>query len=188
MTVTGTDGLDGTLTWTLFGPVDPGPERDVRATSTGTAPRSFATGTVPISDDGTYRHDAGHDTERRRLLQLRRHPRAARSTPTTRSARSASPARRSSLPATPTIATVINADGYSDDVTITGTVGFDGVLTWTLFGPVAAGPSGTCDDADWAGAAAFATGTVPIAADGTVHDHARPRYRPPAAATATPTR
>jgi hypothetical protein len=79
---------------------------------------------------------------------------------------------------TPTLSTVVNADGYADNVTVAGTEGFDGTLTWTLFGPVPLGASGTCSDADWTGAPTFATGTVAITGDGTVTT--RPTTRPTA--------
>jgi uncharacterized repeat protein (TIGR01451 family) len=68
----------------------------------------------------------------------------------------------------PELATEINADGFSDDVTISGTEGLEGTLDWTLFGPVGVGASGTCDDADWAGASVFDAGSVPVAGDGIV--------------------
>jgi uncharacterized repeat protein (TIGR01451 family) len=68
----------------------------------------------------------------------------------------------------PSISTEINSDGVSDDVTVTGTEGLEGTLTWTLLGPVPVGPGGNCDDADWSSAPVFETGTVTVAGDGTV--------------------
>ena len=69
---------------------------------------------------------------------------------------------------TPTLATQINADGYSDNVTVAATLGLSGTLTWTLFGPVAAGPGNSCTGRNWVGAPVFATGTMPITGDGVV--------------------
>ena len=164
VTVTGTEGLDGTLTWTLFGPVDPGASGTCDDVDWDGAP-TFATGTVPISDDGTIvTTPATTPTEDgcysyADTLESELYADDAIS-------EVGQPTETFALPANPIVATVINADGYSDDVTITGTLGFDGVLTWTLFGPVAAGASGTCDDADWTDAVAHDTGTVAIGADG----------------------
>ncbi|MCI0679523.1 MAG: hypothetical protein L0Z63_10855, partial [Actinobacteria bacterium] len=68
----------------------------------------------------------------------------------------------------PEMSTEINADGFSDDVTISGTEGLEGTLDWTLFGPMPVGASGTCDDADWTGAPVVESGSVPVAGDGVV--------------------
>jgi hypothetical protein len=68
----------------------------------------------------------------------------------------------------PELVTEINADGFSDDVTISATEGLEGILDWTLFGPVPVGASGTCDDSDWVGAPVFESGSVPVAGDGVV--------------------
>lgn len=68
----------------------------------------------------------------------------------------------------PEMSTEINPDGISDDVTVTGTEGLEGALDWTLFGPVPTGASGTCDDADWATAPVFESGTATVTGDGVV--------------------
>ena len=145
----------------------------------------FAAGTVPIDDDGTLVTTPGATTDRGRLLQLRRHPQRS----ALHRADAVSPVGRPdetfSCLRSPSIATSIDADGYSDDVTISGTVNFDGDLAWTLFGPVALGPDETCDGANWNGAAVFASGTTPIDVDGTVVT-TRTFHRRWAAATATP--
>jgi hypothetical protein len=68
----------------------------------------------------------------------------------------------------PEMSTQINVDGVSDDVTISGTEGLEGTLDWTLVGPAPVGASGTCDDADWSGAAVFESGAVTVTGDGVI--------------------
>jgi hypothetical protein len=165
VTITGTDGLDGTLTWTLYGPVGAGASGTCSTATWAGAP-VFDTGTVPITGDGV-------------VLTTPTTPTAngcysygdVLSSPSyTASATSAvgQAAETFAWPVTPTISTAINADGYSDDITIRGTNGFGGTLTWSLLGPVNAGPGGTCGDADYSGAPTNAAGTVTVVGDVTV--------------------
>ena len=69
---------------------------------------------------------------------------------------------------TPTLSTAINADGYSDDVTVAGTEGLAGTLDWTLYGPIPSGPSDSCAGLSWVGAPVFATDTVAVTGDGLI--------------------
>jgi len=69
---------------------------------------------------------------------------------------------------TPSLSTVVNADGFSDDITVADAEGFGGTLAWNLYGPVPAGAGGACDDADWAGAPVYSSGDLAVSGDGTV--------------------
>ena len=75
------------------------------------------------------------------------------------------------------VSTTSAADASADDVVIEGTDDLPGTLSWTLYGPVRAGPNGTCTDATWTGATVYASGSVAIVSDGTV------QTAPPAAPT-----
>jgi hypothetical protein len=55
----------------------------------------------------------------------------------------------------------------TDAVTVAGTGGQPGSLTWNLVGPVAP-VGGTCAAVTWTGAAVFASGTTAVPGDGTV--------------------
>ena len=54
------------------------------------------------------------------------------------------------------VSTTSTADASADDVVIESTDDLPGTLSWTLYGPVRPGPSGTCTDANWTGAAVYA--------------------------------
>ena len=165
VTITGTEGLDGTLTWTLFGPVSAGPSGTC-TTATWTGAPVFDTGTVPITGDGVVLTTPSTPTadgcySYGDVLSSPYYTAAAVS-PVGQAAETFA------WPVTPTVTTAISADGYSDDVTIRGTNGFGGTLTWSLLGPVDAGPGGTCSDAGYAGAPTAAAGTMGVVGDVTV--------------------
>ena len=76
-------------------------------------------------------------------------------------------------PLLPTVATSASAasvtpgDPFSDGIDVANTGGASGTLAWQLVGPVAPDANGSCDAADWTGAATVDTGTIPVAGDGT---------------------
>jgi uncharacterized repeat protein (TIGR01451 family) len=76
-------------------------------------------------------------------------------------------------PLLPTVATstspasVSPGDPFSDAVAVANTGGASGTLGWQLVGPVAPDSNGSCDNADWTGAATVDTGTIAVAGDGT---------------------
>jgi hypothetical protein len=57
--------------------------------------------------------------------------------------------------------------GLTDDVTVAGTGGQPGVVTWSLIGPIAP-VAGSCAAVSWAGAATVASGTTATTGDATV--------------------
>jgi uncharacterized repeat protein (TIGR01451 family) len=62
---------------------------------------------------------------------------------------------------------VTPGDPFSDAVDVANTGGASGSLAWQLVGPVTPDSNGTCDSADWTGAATADSGTIPVAGDGT---------------------
>jgi uncharacterized repeat protein (TIGR01451 family) len=74
-------------------------------------------------------------------------------------------------PATPAIATqassasVLPGAEVSDAITVTGTAGFAGSLTWRLAGPIAPAADDSCAGLDWAGAATVAGGEIALGGD-----------------------
>ena len=77
------------------------------------------------------------------------------------------------VPSTPTLQTVTSAsevgqfDSISDQVTISGTGGAPGTLEWSLIGPAEV-VGNACDDADYSTAPTAASGSVPVAGNGTL--------------------
>lgn len=75
-------------------------------------------------------------------------------------------------PLLPTLATTASApsvnpgDPFSDATDVGNTGGASGTLDWQLVGPVAPDANGSCDNADWTGAATLDTGTIAVAGDG----------------------
>ncbi len=75
-------------------------------------------------------------------------------------------------PLLPTLATTASTpsvnpgDSFSDAIVVGNTGGASGTLDWQLVGPVAPDANGSCDDADWTGAATLDTGTIPVVGDG----------------------
>ena len=157
------------LTWTLYGPLTPGTGRSCQGLDWSAA-SVRATGTVPVTGNGTYDTPAEHLTA---------------ATPGCYSygvvlpATADSPA--ASEPAGQPAETVLVADpevitstaptvalwaSTTDSVTVAGTEGGTGTLAWTLVGPVAP-VAGSCARADWTGAATAAQGTVDVPGDGT---------------------
>ncbi len=166
------------LTWQLLGPVAP-------ISSSCTAVDWTAVG-VPVADTGTITA-TGNNT-------YTATPTSAAGTnltpgqcygftetlaATTDSSQVTSPASASNefvqVPPVPVIASQTSIaqlfphGPVSDSVTITGTNGVSGTLTWSLVGPVAP-ISGSCTGVNWTGATALPghSGTTPITGDGTV--------------------
>ena len=165
--VAGTEGFGGTVTWKLLGPVAPqGGSCDAvdwsgaATVAEGSFPTAGnttqATAPTTLADHGCYGYEvtlAG-----------------AHLTTVT------SPVGTSGEvvlvhPATPAIATqassasVLPGAAVTDAITVTGTEGFAGSLTWRLAGPVAPAADGSCVGLDWSTAATVAAGELALAGD-----------------------
>jgi uncharacterized repeat protein (TIGR01451 family)/LPXTG-motif cell wall-anchored protein len=173
--ISGTGGFNGSYTWTLYGPVNAGSDGTCATASWAGAP-TVGTGTIPVSGDNTYTATPTADPSAQGCYSYA----GSLSGPNFATVNSAVGQASETFvrKASPTVATIINADGYSDDVTVANTAGFSGSYVWTLRGPVNAGPSGTCSDATWTGAASAANGTVVVPGNGVVN--AKPTAKPTA--------
>ena len=173
--ISGTGGFNGTYTWTLYGPVNAGSDGTC-ATASWTGAPTVGTGTLPISGDNTYTATPSANPTTQGCYSYA----GALSSPNFATVNSAvgQASETFARKASPTVATIINGDGYSDDVTIANTAGFSGSYVWTLRGPVNAGSDGTCATASWTGAPSAANGTVAVPGNGVVN--AKPTAKPTA--------
>lgn len=172
VTIAGTEGFPGTVTWKLFGPVTPGTDGTCTGVDWGTAPATpAAEGTFPVTADGTTDTDAAAPTahgcygyevtlEGEHLTTVTSQVGAAEEVFLVH-------------PATPTLSTAVSSDSVlpgaevTDAIRIAGTEGFAGTVKWRLLGPVTPVADGSCNGVDWSGAAAFAEGEFEVEEDGT---------------------
>jgi uncharacterized repeat protein (TIGR01451 family) len=166
--IIGTEEFAGTVTWTLFGPLAPD-EGGCEGLDWSGAP-TFDEGEFAIAADGT-----------------------GTTAPSTPSAHGCygyevtiegtdletfnSPAGTAGElvlvhPATPTLATAVTAGSVlpgstvADSIVVAGTDDFDGTVTWRLAGPVPP-VGGSCEAADWSGAATVDEGEIEVEEDAT---------------------
>ncbi|HVV90689.1 MAG TPA: DUF11 domain-containing protein [Solirubrobacterales bacterium] len=179
ITVNGTEGYPGTVKWKLLGPVAPAGDGSCTGVDWGTAPATpAAEGSFPVTADGTTDTDAAAPTAHGCYgyeVTLEGQDLAT-------AASSVGSAGEVLVvhPATPTLSTQVSSESVlpgtdvTDAVTIAGTEGFPGTVTWKLFGPATPAADGTCTDVDWSTAPATpaAEGSFPITADGTTETDA----------------
>jgi hypothetical protein len=179
VTVTGTGGQAGTITWSLVGPVAPVAGACNSVTWAGAA--VLATGTTAVSGDGTVTTGRVAPTAVGCYSwtdSLTSTTPGGFPSPVTVAAGAAHETTLVSL-YQPTIlttsSTAVSAGQtiFTDHVTVSGSgIGLGGAtpanadLTWNLVGPVAA-VHGKCTNLNWAGATLQATGTISITSDGT---------------------
>jgi uncharacterized repeat protein (TIGR01451 family) len=169
--IVGTSGFEGTVHWTLFGPIAPGAEASCEGLEWTGAP-VFDEGEFPIAEDGTgttapsvptahgcYGYEA---TIEGTHLETFVSP-------------VGSPGEMVLVhPAMPTLGTSVSAASVlpgasvTDAITIGATEGFEGAVSWRLRGPVPAASDGTCTGVDWTGAPTLAEGELEVASDGTL--------------------
>jgi uncharacterized repeat protein (TIGR01451 family) len=170
ITIGNADDINGTLDWTLYGPVDPGDatncdavdwtgatvvdQGDFAITGTGT----YETTETNLTDFGCYGYEVTIDSP-------------GFDAPVTSPVGSANEMviiRRLD----PTVSTMISSarvtpgSSVSDKITIGGTEGRPGEITWSLVGPVAWNDQWTCEGIDWTGAATLDSGTIATTGDG----------------------
>ena len=165
------------LSWTLLGPV--APVDNGCSTVDWTGATVADTGTIDVTGDGTYTavptSANGTDLTPNQCYGFTETLPATTDTDAVTSLASADNEYVEVAP-TPVITSQTSAastnplTSVSDSVTISGTDGEAGTLTWSLIGPVAPAGDGTCDGADWSAAPAtpVGTGTEPISGDGTL--------------------
>ena len=169
ITVGDTEELNGTIAWNLLGPVTPvggsceGLNWDGAATADqGTipiagAPATYDTAETTLNAHGCYGYEAtvegpGFEPE-------------------------TSPVGSSGetvlvFPAGPAVQTTVSADSvlpgtpFADSITVSGTEGFPGNVSWKLLGPVAP-VNGACEAVEWAGAPIADEGEYATVGDGT---------------------
>jgi hypothetical protein len=186
VTIAGTGGQPGTLTWNLVGPVAPVAGKCDAVTWTGAA--VLATGTIAVAGDGTVTTGPATPTAAGCYGwtdSLSSTTAGAFPSPVTAAAGAANEVTLVSLyqPLIVTTATATALGGatdFSDGVAVSDSgIGatpaspLSAQLTWTLIGPVAA-IHGKCTSVDWSAAAQVATGTISVTGDGT---HSTPTTR-----------
>ncbi len=170
ISVLGTEGFGGTATWKLLGPVAPVEGGCEAADWAGAA--TVDSGTIAIAGDETQSTTATEITTHGCYgyeVTLTGEHLATVTSPV------GSVGETVLLhPATPTVTTHVSAasvlpgTAVTDALAIEGTAGFEGLATWRLAGPVAPGAGGSCEAADWSGAATVAEGEIEFGEDGTV--------------------
>ena len=74
--------------------------------------------------------------------------------------------------APPELSTEVSSDSVQtrswihDTLTVVGTTGHGGSISWELLGPIVANSSGTCTGLDWSDAATLGDGTIAVTGDG----------------------
>lgn len=166
------------VTWTLHGPL-PARSHGCAGLAWGTAPVA-ARGVVAVPGDGTYR------TAPTRVRAAGCYTYSATVAATARSEAATHPpglAVQTALvePRTPRVRTRASAqralvgDVVHDRIWVTGLPAWGAVTAhWTLHGPIAPRPDGTCDRLDWAGAPVADRGVVVVRRNG---EHAGGRTR-----------
>jgi uncharacterized repeat protein (TIGR01451 family) len=169
--IVGTKEFEGTVQWTLFGPIAPNAKESCVGLDWTGAP-VFDEGEFTIAEDGTGTTapsvPIGHGCYGYEATIEGAHLETFVSAV-------GSPGEMVLVhPATPTLGTSVSAASVlpdasvSDAITIGATEGFEGALSWRLRGPVPAAADGTCNGLDWTGAATVAGGELEVAEDGTL--------------------
>ena len=154
------------LTWTLFGPVTPGP-LGCEGLDWSSAP-VLDTGTVPVAGNGTYVTPPVEATAPGCYSYQETLPATADSTAADMIAGQVGETVLITAPSIETRSSSSRVPPHhevSDTVDLTGTNGGTGSLSWSLVGPVAPGTGGSCHGVDWSGAAIVASGTVQTTGD-----------------------
>ncbi|MBN8866025.1 MAG: DUF11 domain-containing protein [Solirubrobacterales bacterium] len=170
ITVAGADDINGTLDWTLYGPVDVGNATDCSAANWGNAPVAdqgsmqiagtgeYDTTPTAVTDLGCYGYEVTIDSP-------------GFDEPVTSPVGSANEVaiiRRLQ----PTVSTNVSSaritpgGSVTDQITVGQTEGRPGTIEWSLVGPVAMNGEWTCDGVNWDGAATVAQGTLETDGDG----------------------
>ena len=170
ITVTGTEGFAGSLTWRLAGPVAPAADGSCVGLDWSTA-ATVADGELAVAGDLTEATPQTALTEHgcygyEEVLEGEHL--------TTATSPLGTPGETVLVhPAKPTLATTaspgsaLSGAQATDKITIGGTAGFAGTVHWKLVGPVGAA-NGNCAAVDWNGAAVVAQGDLPVSGDGDV--------------------
>ena len=178
VTISGTGGQPGTLSWTLVGPVTP--IAGSCATVNWASAPTFDSGTTPVAGDGTVTTGPVTPTAAGCYSwtdSLSSTTAGAFPSPVTAIAGATNEVNLVSLyqPAIVTASTATASNGassFADGVTVSGSgIGLNpgspasAELTWTLVGPVAA-INGKCTTVNWSGVKQQATGTITVTGDG----------------------
>lgn len=169
VTIANTGGASGTVSWSLLGPVAPATD----GTCTGldwSGARTAATGTLPVSGDGTYVTGASAlsapgcygytDT-------LTGSSFAADATSGAGTTGETVLVHAATLSTTASAVRSLPGAAITDAVRLSGTGGGAGTIDWQLLGPVAPAADGTCTNLDWSYAATSGGGTLTAGGDGT---------------------
>ncbi len=168
-----TGGADGTLAWTLLGPVTPAADGTCDGLDWSNAP-TFAKGTLAVSGDGVYTTDTSTPTAIGCYSYTELLTSSSVGSPTFGGPATSAPgaAGETVLVAPPSLSTSVSSPSVnpgtsvSDVIAVAGTVGQPGTIAWELLGPVAPNPGAICDAVSWAGAAVAGQGSLSVSGDG----------------------
>ena len=168
ITVGNTGGATGALDWRLVGPVTPGAGRSCANLDWSTA-ATFDSGSIQVTGDGDHTTPASTPTDPGCYSYV------ATVNGTAFEGPGDSPAGSDGevvLVAPPELSTEVSSDSVQtrssihDTLTVVGTTGHGGSISWELLGPIVANSSGTCTGLDWSDAATLRDGTISVTGDG----------------------
>ncbi|MBU6330259.1 MAG: hypothetical protein KGR18_09960 [Acidobacteria bacterium] len=177
ITIAGTGGGSGTLTWTLVGPAAPVGGECAEADWSG--PPTVESGTIPILGDGQYVTGSVTPVLPGCYSWTQRLTSATFPSPTSVAAGAPNEVFlvdpfRPILTTTATLTVDGTTGGITDsiDLSDSGLVAFDGAptsssISWALLGPLAP-TDDSCDGLDWSTAPTAAVGAIEVDGDGTV--------------------
>lgn len=166
ITIGGTDGLNGTVSWKLLGPVAPQGGSCEGLSWAGAA--TAANGSFPFTGD-TAQPTASTELTAHGCYAYEAEVKGTGFVGVTSPAGTAGELVQVH-PAGPGLATTVSSASVlpetevTDSVEVTGTEGFGGTVTWKLLGPVTP-QGGACEGVDWSGAAIADEGSFTITGD-----------------------
>lgn len=161
--VTGTIGLAGTLWWNVHGPAAPVDGSCASAVwSISSTPNQIIAikASGPVSIPATTLPGAGCYAYSLTVLG------PYSSSPSLHPGSGSPPVLLAINPSLSGRTVTVANGSVHGGIGVTGTLGVGGELDWFLAGPVTAGPSGTCSDADWSSAPLIKWGSVMVTGDG----------------------
>jgi uncharacterized repeat protein (TIGR01451 family) len=165
--VANTGGADGTLGWTLLGPLAPAADGTCSGLNWSNAPTADQ-GTIPVAGDGSYTTSTSAPTATGCYSYAEQLDGTAWLGPGTSAAGAAG---EQVLVAQPSLQTSVSSalvpvGGTVIDAVDTGTTGQPGSIAWQLLGPMAPAPGGGCAGLEWSSAPTADHGTINVAGDG----------------------
>ena len=169
VTVGATGGGSGSLAWTLLGPIPAAPD----GTCTGldwSGATTLDSGTLAVSGNGSYTTPTSTPIHAGCYTYVQSLTGSGFSGPVSTAPGDAGETvlvHPAQLSTTASAVRILPGGQVNDSVVVSGRGVGAGTLDWTLVGPIAPAPDGTCEGLDWSGAGTADQGTIEVTGDGT---------------------